>query len=293
MVFSAATSLAQMADDMSAPAPVQGFSSATTSATRVAVQNPKSAATTASLSGKSMLEKAPARLETPPKTTYPATGKPSGPTETRVLETGIDAKDFLQIVGSSLGKNLTAKQVDSTHVAITGTSEPLRRVTEVSEQIRSAMRRPAKQLRLRVALLTDRAESDAGAGETPTAIGRGELSRALPGYELAQGDVDGLGLPEQLYKLADLTAPASGGGESRAQLTDRLSLLYELRPTLAGDYEVALNLAEKEKGTNPFDATVGRIIFANHFRAGTARPVVLGVTNPGRTLMLLIRLQAL
>jgi hypothetical protein len=251
--------------------------------------------TTASFgAGKSMLEKVPARLNAPAKPGSPAGGKPHGPTETRVVETGIAAKDFLQVIGPSLGKNLTAKQIDNTHVALTGTSEPLRRVTEVSEQIRSALRKPAKRLHLHVVLLSDQAQtdgSDASTAADSKAINRSDLPQSLSSFQLAPGDLDQLGLPEKLFKVADLTAPATGGGESRAQLTDRLSLLYELRPTLAGDYEVALNLAEKEKGSNPFDATVGRIVFANHFRADTIHPVVLGVSNASRTLMLVLRLQ--
>lgn len=278
---------AQMMEDAK-PTP-SGFGEHPAGKPSTDMATPHAPQTTASLGSRMLLEKAPARLETPAKN-QPQNygGKPSGPTETRVLETGIEARDFLQIIQPAIGKNLSAKQIDNTHVAVTGTSEPLRRVADVSEQIRSAVRKPARQIRIRVALFTDKSESESS--ET-TAISRAAIPQSIPDLQLAPADLDHLGLPDKVWKVADMTAPATGGGENRMQLNDRLSLLYELRPTLAGDFEVALNLAEKEKGANPFDASIGRIIFANHFRANADRPIVLGVTNANRTLMLVVRLQ--
>ena len=272
---------------------VRGFGAATAPAAKneKATLNTLASATSASLGSSAMLEKMPARLSNASKPVTPANGqKPLGPSETRVLETGIDAKDFMALIGPTLGKNLTAKQVDASHVAATGTSESLRRVMELSEQLKSAMRKPVKKLQLRVALLTDEAPGDTSASN---AIARRELPQALTGFDLAAADFDQAGVPDSLWKVADLTAPVSGGGENRVQLNDRMALLYELRQTLAGDYEVALNLAEKEKGANPFDTGVGRIVFANHFRADANRPVILGTTTPNRTLMLVFRLRAL
>jgi hypothetical protein len=288
--FVAACGGAQMSDMDPQPAPVRGFDSHTTAATRGRLQV-NERVSTSSLRGESILEKAPARLSTPSKSPLPGNAPKTGvPLETRVLETGIEAKEFLQVIGPTLGKNLTAKQVDSAHVAVTGTSESLRRTVQVADQIRAAMKRPPKALQLRVALLSDQTTDDS---TTAIAISRAEVADHLKGMNLEPGDMEAAALPDELYKLTELTAPATGGGENRVQLTDRFTLLYELRQTLAGDYEVALNLAEKDKGMNPFDTSVGRIIFANHFRSNTTRPVVLGITTPTRTIMLVMRLQNL
>jgi hypothetical protein len=246
---------------------------------------------TATLKDSQLMNKAPARVGggggakpgyTPPPPRQPAA-------ETRVLETGVDAKDFLQIIGPTLGKNLTAKQVDGSHVAVTGTSESLGRVVEVSQQIRSALRRPVKRSQIRVALLSDQPVDETSGS---AALSPADVPQALQAFHLAADDLAGSAMPPKMYKAVELTAPASGGGENRVQLTDRMTILYELRPTLAGDFEIALNLAEREKGTNPFDAGLGRIVLANHFRAEADKPVVLGVTTPNRTLMLVFLLRS-
>ncbi|MGI8907365.1 MAG: hypothetical protein ACR2IE_12845 [Candidatus Sumerlaeaceae bacterium] len=271
------------------PSSVRSFDSTTTRTDRrPSVHND---AATATLKGGSLLDKSPARLTAPAK---PGTGgyaaKSGAPAETRVLETGIDAREFLQIIGPTLGKNLTAKQIDSAHVAVTGTSESLRRTVQLTEQIRSAMKRPVKQIQLHAALLTDHAPDDT---TTATPIALAQLPANLPNMGLAANDLESAAMPGRLWKIADLTAPATGGGENTVQFSERMTLLYELRQTLTGDYEVALNLAEKDKGANPFDLSVGRTVFANHFRTDTMRPVVLGITTPSRSLMLIFRLRNL
>lgn len=222
----------------------------------------------------------------------------------QVVETGIDAKDFVAVVKPTLRERETVTIVDPHTVAVTATTASMIRVEALAQRLREAAERKQTPVELRVVLLQDHAPETTSAesvAEEGGASARGDsrwregaaltpeaLNEALRRVGVKAADLSDSGLPARVWKQAELAVPVTGGGENRATLTDRFTLLYDLDPVPANDaYEVRISLAERDKSASPFDTgTIGRLLLVNRFRAEVGKPVVVGVTNPARTLVL-------
>jgi hypothetical protein len=203
---------------------------------------------------------------------------------TEVYETGISAGDFVTFAQALTSKNESVKQIDPRHVAAMATSETQQKIGKLAAQIRDSIKQPSKKVVMHATLLSS--ADDDSTTESKSAL---ELLKASG---ISSSDVEGIALPDRLVKLADVTMPISGSAENRALLTDRINLNYELRETPSDDFDVRINLTEKDKTASPFDASTARILMMNRFRAGVDKPVVLGVASGKRTTVLVIALKA-
>ncbi len=232
---------------------------------------------------------AAASASTAPVTSVPAAKReavaatPAASVE--ILPVPIPARDFAELMMPVAGKSDKVRPLDDERVAISGGKATIEKARALAEQIRQTAPRPRAALVLRAALLASQADTTSPAAH---AIARTSLSDALTSYAVTPADLAGLPLPEQVWKRADMSLPFGAGGSSRVALTDYINMTYGTMPAPGGAYTLSLELTENDTAASPFAAAPRRLLMSHQFDIQPGKPVVLGVTGPDRTLVLVL-----
>lgn len=201
-----------------------------------------------------------------------------------ILRAPLDAPDFAALAQPLAQQAESVRPAGDDHIVVTGTSETITAIEKLAGELTTALETTRQQLSIRASLLVSPDKSGAGDDASTTAITRDETLKRLAEFGIDEKELAGIRLPDQMLPTADAALPFTSAGRLVLPLGDFL-----LRATQVGSdatsIELDLTLTEESAPAE------NQLVLMHRFRANRGKAVVMGVSTPARTLILVLRLE--
>lgn len=202
--------------------------------------------------------------------------------QTTLIAAPIEPEKFMAVLRPTLNRSSQMSTVHERHVMLTASAEEIGRAAKLTEEIRTVISSHDAPMILRATLLTS---GDLQSSPTDSAPA-GMLPGVLASYGMALDDLRDLPVTGSLCRQGDTSLPIASGSTVRTHVGDVTEIVLSLdRESKANAYQVELSVHDLRKGTGQPP------LVENRFFMREGKPVVIGLSHPTRTMLLMMVIQ--